>query len=108
MIRKILKSMKPLKTNKLSNPAEFIKLMVIIFVLVSVFLFSQGWSETQIVVNVVVLLILFIVLQLTFVILYKKGIKSLAFGILMILLLMGILLAVAIWYFSKYGITFQL
>jgi len=100
--------MKPLKTNKLSNPAEFIKLMVIIFVLVSVFLFSQGWSETQIVVNVVVLLILFIVLQLTFVILYKKGIKSLAFGILMILLLMGILLAVAIWYFSKYGITFQL
>ena len=100
--------MKPLKTNKLSDPAEFIKLMVIIFVLVSVFLFSQGFSETQIVVNVVVLLILFIVLQSTFVILYKKGIKSLAFWILMILLLMGISLAVAIWYFSKYGITFQL
>lgn len=100
--------MKPLKTNKLSDPAEFIKLMVIIFVLVSVFLFSQGLSETQIIVNVVVLLILFIVLQSTFVILYKKGIKSLAFWILMILLLMGISLAVAIWYFSKYGITFQL
>lgn len=100
--------MKPLKTNKLSNPAEFIKLMVIIFVLVSVFLFSQGLSETQIIVNVVVLLILFIVLQSTFVILYKKGIKSLAFWILMILLLMGISLAVAIWYYSKYGITFQL
>ncbi|MBV6878258.1 hypothetical protein NG800_001175 [Epilithonimonas ginsengisoli] len=100
--------MKPLKTNKLSNPAEFIKLMVIIFVLVSVFLFSQGLSETQIVVNAVVLLILFIVLQSTFVILYKKGIKSLAFWILMILLLMGISLAVAIWYYSKYGITFQL
>lgn len=100
--------MKPLKTNKLSNPAEFIKLMVIIFVLVSVFLFSQGLSETQIVVNVVVLLILFIVLQSTFVILYKKGRKSLAFWILMILLLMGISLAVAIWYYSKYGITFQL
>jgi len=100
--------MKPLKKNKLSDPAEFIKLMVIIFVLVSVFLFSQGLSETQIVVNIVVLLILFIVLQSTFVILYKKGIKSLAFWILMILLLMGISVAVAIWYFSKYGITFQL
>jgi len=100
--------MKPLKTNKLSDPAEFIKLMVIIFVLVSVFLFSQGLSETQIVVNVVVLLILFIVLQSTFVILYKKGVKTLAFWILMILLLMGISLGVAIWYFSKYGITFQL
>jgi len=98
--------MKPLKKNKLSDPAEFIKLMVIIFVLV--FLFSQGLSETQIVVNIVVLLILFIVLQSTFVILYKKGIKSLAFWILMILLLMGISVAVAIWYFSKYGITFQL
>lgn len=100
--------MRLLKTNKLSDPAEFIKLMVIIFVLVSVFLFSQGLSETQIVVNVVVLLILFIVLQSTFVILYKKGIKTLAFWILMILLLMGISLGVAIWYFSKYGITFQL
>lgn len=100
--------MKPLKTNKLSNPAEFIKLMVIIFVLVSVFLFSQGLSETQIVVNVVVLLILFIVLQSTFVIIYKKGVKTLAFWILIILLLMGISLAVAIWYYSKYGITFQL
>ncbi|TDX82791.1 hypothetical protein [Epilithonimonas xixisoli] len=100
--------MKRLNTNKLSNPAEFIKLMVIIFVLVSVFLFSQGSSQTQIVVNVVVLLILFIILQSTFVILYKKGIKSLAFWLLMILLLMGISLAVAIWYFSKYGITFQL
>ncbi|MCD9853704.1 hypothetical protein LUD75_03255 [Epilithonimonas sp. JDS] len=100
--------MKPLKTNKLSNPAEFIKLMVIIFVLVSVFLFSQGVSQQQTIINVVVLLILFICFQLTFVILYKKGIKTLAFWILMILLLMGISLGVAIWYYSKYGITFQL
>ncbi|WDF48044.1 hypothetical protein PQ459_06065 [Chryseobacterium sp. KACC 21268] len=100
--------MKPLKTNKLSNPSEFIKLMVIIFVLVSVFLFSQGVSQQQTIINVVVLLILFICLQLTFVILYKKGIKTLAFWILMILLLMGISLGVAIWYYSKYGITFQL
>ncbi|MBP6576033.1 MAG: hypothetical protein KA796_06690 [Chryseobacterium sp.] len=100
--------MKRLNTSKLSNPAEFIKLMVVIFVLVSIFLFSQGSSQSQIVVNVVVLLILFIILQSTFVILYKKGSKSLAFWILMILLLMGTSLAVAIWYFSKYGITFQL
>lgn len=100
--------MKPLQKNKLSNPAEFIKLMVIIFVLVSVFLFSQRLSETQIVVNVVVLLILFIGLQLTFVTLYKKGVRTVAFWILMVLLLLGISLAVAIWYFSKYGITFQL
>jgi phosphoglycerol transferase MdoB-like AlkP superfamily enzyme len=100
--------MKPLKTNKLSNPAEFIKLMVIIFVLVSVFLFSQGLSQTQIIVNVVVLLILFIGLQLTFVILYKKGVRTLAFWVLIILLLLGMSLAGAIWYFSKYGIAFQL
>jgi len=100
--------MKPLKTNKLSNPAEFIKLMVIIFVLVSVFLFSQGTSQTQIFVNVVVLLILFIVLQSAFVIIYKKGVRTLAFWILIILILLGISVAVAIWYFSKYGITFQL
>ncbi|WP_312765272.1 hypothetical protein [Epilithonimonas sp.] len=100
--------MKPLKTNKLSNPSEFIKLMAIIFVLVSVFLFSQKLTETQIFVNVVVLLILFIGLQTTFVILYKKGIKTLAFWIMIILLLLGISVAVAIWYFSKYGISFQL
>lgn len=100
--------MKPLKTNKLSNPAEFIKLMVIIFVLVSVFLFSQGTSQTQVFVNVVVLLILFIVLQSAFVIIYKKGVRTLAFWILIILILLGISVAVAIWYFSKYGITFQL
>ena len=100
--------MKPLQKNKLSDPAEFIKLMVIIFVLVSVFLFSQGLSETQIAVNVVVLLILFIVLQLTFVILYKKGVKTFAFWILMFLSLLGVSVGVAIWYFSKYGVTFQL
>ncbi|KFC20984.1 hypothetical protein [Epilithonimonas lactis] len=100
--------MKPLKTDKLSDPKEFIKLMVIIFVLVSVFLFSQGVSQQQTIINVVVLLILFICLQLTFVIFYKKGVKTLAFWILMILLLMGISLGVAIWYYSKYGITFQL
>ncbi|WP_379965631.1 hypothetical protein [Epilithonimonas sp. UC225_85] len=100
--------MKPIKKNKLSDPAEFIKLMVIIFVLVSVFLFSQGVSQTQIFINVVVLLILFIVLQSTFVILYKKGFKTLAFWILMILILLGISVVGAIWYFSKYGITFQL
>jgi hypothetical protein len=100
--------MKPLKTNKLSNPSEFIKLMAIIFVLVSVFLFSQKLTQTQIFVNVLVLLILFIGLQTTFVILYKKGIKTLAFWIMIILLLLGISGAVAIWYFSKYGISFQL
>ncbi|WP_333852443.1 hypothetical protein [Epilithonimonas sp.] len=100
--------MKPLKTNKLSNPSEFIKLMAIIFVLVSVFLFSQKLTQTQIFVNVIVLLILFIGLQTTFVILYKKGIKTLAFWIMIILLLLGISVGVAIWYFSKYGISFQL
>jgi len=108
VIRKILKKMKPLKTNKLSNPAEFIKLMVIIFVLVSVFLFSQKLTETQIFVNVVVLLILFIILQSTFVMMYKKGVRTLAFWILIVLMLLGISVAVAIWYFSTYGITFQL
>jgi len=100
--------MKPLKTNKLSNPSEFIKLMVIIFVLVSVFLFSQKLTETQIFVNVVVLLILFIVLQSTFVIIYKKGFKTLAFWFLIVLILLGFSVAGAIWYFSIYGLTFQL
>jgi len=100
--------MKPLKTNKLSNPSEFIKLMVIIFVLVSVFLFSQKLTETQIFVNVVVLLILFIILQSTFVMMYKKGVKTLAFWILIVLILLGFSVVGAIWYFSKYGLTFQL
>ncbi len=100
--------MKPLQKNKLSDPAEFIKLMVIIFVLVSVFLFSQGFSQTQIFINAIVLLILFIILQSAFVIIYKKGVASLAFWILIILLILGMSVAAAIWYFSKYGITFQL
>lgn len=100
--------MKPLQKNKLSDPAEFIKLMVIIFVLVSVFLFSQGFSQTQIFINAIVLLILFIILQSAFVIIYKKGVPSLAFWILIILLILGMSVAGAIWYFSKYGITFQL
>ncbi|MPS73353.1 MAG: hypothetical protein E2590_09430 [Chryseobacterium sp.] len=100
--------MKPLKTSKLSNPSEFIKLMVIIFVLVSVFLFSQKLTETQIFVNVIVLLILFIVLQSTFVLMYKKGVKTAAFWILILLILLGFSVAGAVWYFSKYGITFQL
>lgn len=100
--------MKPLKTNKLSNPSEFIKLMVIIFVLVSVFLFSQKLTQTQIFVNVVVLLILFIILQSTFVIIYKKGVKTLAFWFMILLILSGFSLAGAIWYFATYGLTFQL
>ncbi len=100
--------MKPLRRNKLSNPSEFIKLMVIIFVLVSVFLFSQKLTQTQIFVNVVVLLILFIILQSVFVVMYRKGIKTMAFWILILLLLLGFTLAGAIWYFSKYGLTFPL
>ncbi|SHK37346.1 hypothetical protein [Epilithonimonas mollis] len=100
--------MKPLRRNKLSNPSEFIKLMIIIFVLVSVFLFSQKLTQTQIFVNVVVLLILFIILQSVFVVMYRKGIKTMAFWILILLLLLGFTLAGAIWYFSKYGLTFPL
>lgn len=99
--------MKPLKKNKLSDPAEFIKLMVIIFVLVSVFLFSQPLSADQIIINVIVLLILFIGLQLVFVILYKKGIRTLAFWILMILVLLGIISIGTIWYQLQFGSAFQ-
>lgn len=99
--------MKPLQKNKLSDPAEFIKLMVIIFVLVSVFLFSQGLSADQIIINIVVLIILFIVLQSTFVILYKKGVNTLAFWILMILIVSGIALVGTIWYQLQYGSAFM-
>ncbi|GGG55784.1 hypothetical protein [Epilithonimonas arachidiradicis] len=99
--------MKPLKTNKLSNPSEFIKLMIIIFVLVSVFLFSQKTSEDQLIINFFVLGILFFILQLVFVIMYKKGTKTLAFWFL---ILLGLLLAGSIgtiWYILKYGSAFQ-
>lgn len=98
--------MKPLKTNKLSNPSEFIKLMVIIFVLVSVFLFSQKITDDQMVINFVVLGILFFILQLVFVIMYKKGTKTLAFWFL---ILLGLLLASslgALWYFIQLGTAF--
>lgn len=105
VIRKSSK-MKPLKTNKLSNPSEFIKLMVIIFVLVSVFLFSQKTSEDQMIINFVVLGILFFILQLVFVIIYKKGTKTLAFWFL---ILLGLLLSSslgALWYFIQLGKAF--
>jgi hypothetical protein len=99
--------MKPIKKNKLSNPSEFIKLMVIIFVLVSVFLFSQKISEEQIIINFFVLEILFFILQLVFVIMYKKGTKTLAFWFL---ILLGLLLAGSVGtivYFLKYGLSFK-
>lgn len=99
--------MKPLKKNKLSDPKEFIKLMVIIFVLVSVFLFSQRLSQEQIVINVLVILILFIGLQLTFLILYKKGVKSAAFLLFILLLMLGAAAGVGIWYAVSKGLVFQ-
>ncbi|UQB68509.1 hypothetical protein [Epilithonimonas zeae] len=99
--------MKPLKTNKLSNPSEFIKLMVIIFVLVSVFLFSQKTSEDQIIINFFVLGILFFILQLVFVIMYKKGTKTLAFWFLILLGLLLVGSIGTIWYALRYGSAFQ-
>ncbi|RRQ46583.1 hypothetical protein [Chryseobacterium sp. SC28] len=100
--------MKPIKKNRLSDPAEFIKLMVVIFVLVSVFLFSQDRSDVQIMINFLVLVILFFLLQLVFVIIYKKGVKTLAFWLLILMGLIGILVGSVFWYYLKYGIIFRL
>ncbi|MCG2794097.1 MAG: hypothetical protein L6262_11185 [Weeksellaceae bacterium] len=100
--------MKPIKRNKLSDPTEFVKLMVIIFVLVSVFLFSQDRSDGQIIINFFVLLILFFILQFVFVMMYKKGVKTLAFWLLILIAVIGILSAIAVWYFLKYGVRFRL
>lgn len=77
--------MKPPSKNKLSQPSEFIKMMVIILVFVSVFLFSKTLSKEQIIVNVSVLSILFFILQLVFVVMYKKGIKTAAFWLLILI-----------------------
>ena len=99
--------MKPIQKHKLSDPKEFIKLMAIIFVLVSVFLFSQNRTEDQMIINGVVLLILFFILQLVFVIMYKKGVKTLAFWFLILLGLLGIGVVGTIWYFLQLGTAFQ-
>lgn len=100
--------MKPIKKNRLSDPAEFIKLMVVIFVLVSVFLFSQDRSDVQIMINFLVLVILSFLLQLVFVIIYKKGVKTVAFWLLILMGLIGILAGSVFWYYLKYGIIFRL
>ncbi|PZU84712.1 MAG: hypothetical protein DI529_10875 [Chryseobacterium sp.] len=99
--------MKPLKKSRLSQPSEFIKMMVISLVFVSVFLFSKKISQEQIVINLAVLLFLFFILQLVFVIMYKKGVKTWAFWLLILLGLIGVAGAIAIWYVLKYGLTLQ-
>ncbi len=97
--------MKPLKKNRLSQPSEFIKMMVIIIVFVSVFLFSKEVSEEQVIINLLVLGFLLFVLQLVFVIMYKKGTKTLAFWFLILLgLLMGGSVG-TLWYVMKSGIV---
>ena len=72
--------------------------MVIILVFVSVFLFSKKISEEQIIVNLIVLLILFFILQLVFVVMYKKGVKSWAFWLLILIILAGLAAGITIWY----------
>lgn len=99
--------MKPLKKSRLSQPSEFIKMMAISLVFVSVFLFSKKISQEQIVINLAVLLFLFFILQLIFVIMYKKGVKTWAFWLLILLGLIGVTGAIAIWYVLKYGLTLQ-
>lgn len=99
--------MKPLKKSRLSQPSEFIKMMVISLVFVSVFLFSKKISQEQIVINLAVLLFLFLILQLVFVIMYKKGVKTWAFWLLILLGLIGVAGVIAIWYVLKYGLTLQ-
>lgn len=105
----ILKSLKmrPVKKNRLSQPSEFIKMMVVSLVFVSVFLFSKKISQEQMVINLAVLLFLFFILQLVFVIMYKKGVKTWAFWLLILLGLIGVAGAITIWYVLKYGLTFQ-
>ncbi|WP_076781806.1 hypothetical protein [Epilithonimonas bovis] len=90
--------MKQTPKNRLSQPSEFIKMMVIILVFVSVFLFSKKISEEQIIVNLIVLLILFFILQLVFVVMYKKGVRSGAFWLLILIILAGLAAGITIWY----------
>ena len=90
--------MKQTPKNRLSQPSEFIKMMVIILVFVSVFLFSKKISQEQIIVNLIVLLILFFILQLVFVVMYKKGVKSWAFWLLILIILAGLAAGITIWY----------
>lgn len=99
--------MKSVKKNRLSQPSEFIKMMVVSLVFVSVFLFSKKISQEQMVINLAVLLFLFFILQLVFVIMYKKGVKTWAFWLLILLGLIGVAGAITIWYVLKYGLTFQ-
>ncbi|SMP91854.1 hypothetical protein SAMN05421679_103343 [Epilithonimonas pallida] len=99
--------MRPVKKNRLSQPSEFIKMMVVSLVFVSVFLFSKKISQEQMVINLAVLLFLFFILQLVFVIMYKKGVKTWAFWLLILLGLIGVAGAITIWYVLKYGLTFQ-
>lgn len=82
-------------------------MMVISLVFVSVFLFSKKISQEQIVINLAVLLFLFFILQLVFVIMYKKGVKTWAFWLLILLGLIGVAGVIAIWYVLKYGLTLQ-
>lgn len=81
-------------------------MMVISLVFVSVFLFSKKISEDQTMINVVVLVILFFLLQLVFVMMYKKGVKTWAFWLLILLGLIGIAGAGTTWYFFQLGKAF--
>lgn len=97
--------MKPIKKNRLSQPSEFIKMMVIILVFVSVFLFSKSVGDEQMVINFFVLGLLLFILQVVFVIMYKKGSKTLAFWFMILLGLLMIAALSTIGYFIKYGIV---
>ena len=92
--------------SKLSQPSEFIKMMVVIMVFVSVFLFGKGlYSGEQTIVNVVVLIILFFLLQLVFVVMFKKGFKTLAFWLLVLLGLLVVSIGFGTWYVFQFGVT---
>lgn len=97
--------MKPIKKSRLSQPSEFIKMMVIILVFVSVFLFSKSVGDEQMVINFFVLGLLLFILQVVFVIMYKKGSKTLAFWFMILLGLLMIAALATIGYFIKYGIV---
>lgn len=99
--------MKPIKKNRLSQPSEFIKMMVIIMVFVSVYLFSKDRSEDQTIINSVVLLILLVILQLVFVLTYKKGVRTPAFWFLIFLALISVLSIGTIFYLLRFGAAFQ-
>jgi len=97
--------MKPIKKSRLSQPSEFIKMMVIILVFVSVFLFSKSVGDEQMVIIFFVLGLLLFILQVVFVIMYKKGSKTLAFWFMILLGLLMIAALATIGYFIKYGIV---